>query len=94
VLATLRRFMREGSPWRSLHAMAEQASGSILERFLNARADKSYDASGTVTVPCLSGQAAPGPAMRPARSWELQGNKRFMSMFDEAGRRRQMASGL
>jgi transposase len=34
VLATLRRFLREGTPWRSLHASAEQVSGSTLRRFL------------------------------------------------------------
>jgi hypothetical protein len=34
VLATLRRFLREGTPWRSLRAGAEQASGSTLRRFL------------------------------------------------------------
>jgi hypothetical protein len=34
VLATLRRFLREGSPWRSLRATAEQVSGSTLQRFL------------------------------------------------------------
>jgi hypothetical protein len=34
VLATLRRFLREGSPWRSLRATAEQVSGSTLRRFL------------------------------------------------------------
>jgi transposase len=34
VLATLRRFLREGTPWRSLRASAGQASGSTLRRFL------------------------------------------------------------
>src|SRR3954462_2531413 len=34
VLATLRRFLREGSPWRSLRATAGQVSGSTLRRFL------------------------------------------------------------
>jgi len=32
VLATLRRFLREGTPWRSLTATAAQASGSTLRR--------------------------------------------------------------
>ena len=32
VLATLRRFLREGTPWRSLRATAAQASGSTLRR--------------------------------------------------------------
>ena len=34
VLATLRRFRREGTPWRSLRASAGQASGSTLRRCL------------------------------------------------------------
>src|SRR3954452_21781201 len=34
VLATLRRFLREGTPWRSLRATADQASGSTLRRRL------------------------------------------------------------
>jgi hypothetical protein len=34
VLATLRRFLREGLPWRGLRATAEQVSGSTLRRFL------------------------------------------------------------
>jgi transposase len=34
VLATLRRFLREGTPWRSLKATADQASGSTLRRRL------------------------------------------------------------
>lgn len=34
VLASLRRFLREGTPWRSLRATADQASGSTLRRCL------------------------------------------------------------
>ena len=34
VLATLRRFLREGTPWRSLTATAAQASGATLRRCL------------------------------------------------------------
>jgi transposase len=34
VLATLRRFLREGTPWRSLTATADAASGSTLRRRL------------------------------------------------------------
>ncbi len=34
VLATLRRFLREGTPWRSLTATEDQASGSTLRRCL------------------------------------------------------------
>src|SRR3954454_24279071 len=34
VLATLRRFLREGTPWRSLTATAAQGSGSTLRRWL------------------------------------------------------------
>jgi len=34
VVATLRRFLREGLPWRSLRATVEQVSGATLRRFL------------------------------------------------------------
>ena len=34
VIATLRRFLREGLPWRSLRASVEPVSGSTLRRFL------------------------------------------------------------
>jgi transposase len=34
VLATMRRFLREGTPWRSLKATADAASGSTLRRHL------------------------------------------------------------
>ena len=34
VLATLRQFVREGTPWRSLRATADTASGSTLRRHL------------------------------------------------------------
>lgn len=34
VLATLRQFLRDGIPWRSLTATADQASGSTLRRHL------------------------------------------------------------
>jgi transposase len=34
VVATLRRFLREGTPWRSLTATEGQASGSTLRRYL------------------------------------------------------------
>ena len=36
MLATLRRFLREGMPWRSLRARKGQASGSTLRRALGA----------------------------------------------------------
>ena len=39
VLATLHQFLREGSPWRRLHASAEQASGSTLRRRLREWAE-------------------------------------------------------
>ena len=39
VVATLRRFLREGTPWRSLKATAEQASGSTLRRSLKRWAE-------------------------------------------------------
>jgi transposase len=34
VLATLRQFLREGTPWRRLRATATRASGSTLRRYL------------------------------------------------------------
>jgi transposase len=34
VLATLRQFLREGTPWRSLRATVNKASGSTLRRYL------------------------------------------------------------
>ena len=34
VLATLRRFLREGTPWRSLTATEDMVSGSTLRRAL------------------------------------------------------------
>jgi hypothetical protein len=34
VLATLRQFLREGTPWRSLRATEDKASGSTLRRWL------------------------------------------------------------
>jgi hypothetical protein len=34
VVATLRRFLREGTPWQSLKATANMASGSTLRRAL------------------------------------------------------------
>lgn len=34
VVATLRRFLREGTPWRGLRASDEEASGSTLRRWL------------------------------------------------------------
>jgi hypothetical protein len=34
VLATLQQFVREGTPWRSLHATVDKASGSTLRRHL------------------------------------------------------------
>ena len=39
VLATLRRFLREGTPWRSLTATKDQASGSTLRRRLRDGAE-------------------------------------------------------
>ena len=34
VVATLRRFLREGTPWRGLRATATEAGGSTLRRWL------------------------------------------------------------
>jgi transposase len=39
VLRSLRRFLREGTPWRSLTATAAQASGSTLRRWLTRWAE-------------------------------------------------------
>ena len=39
VLATLRQFLREGTPWRSLTATDAQASGSTLRRWLTRWAE-------------------------------------------------------
>ena len=39
VVATLRQFLREGSPWRSLRARVDQVSGSTLRRFLTRWAE-------------------------------------------------------
>ena len=36
VLATLRQFLREGTPWRSLRASKHKVSGSTLRRWLDA----------------------------------------------------------
>lgn len=38
VLTTLRQFLRECTPWRSLQATQKKASGSTLRRCLDARA--------------------------------------------------------
>jgi cytochrome b len=38
VVATLRRLLREGTPWRGLIATEDQASGSTLRRCLARRA--------------------------------------------------------
>ena len=40
VVATLRRFLREGTPWRGLRATADQASGSTLRRYLARWAER------------------------------------------------------
>jgi transposase len=40
VLATLRQFLREGMPWRSLRASAEKVSGSTLRRHLDRWAEQ------------------------------------------------------
>ena len=46
VLATLRQFLREGSPWRSLRARIDQVSGSTLRRFLTRWAETGVLAKG------------------------------------------------
>ncbi len=56
VLATLRRFLREGTPWRSLTATAAQASGSTLRRWLTRWARMGLLAQGhAVLVGMLRG---------------------------------------
>src|SRR6187200_3294786 len=40
VVATLRRFLREGTPWRSLSATPDQASGATLRRCLRRWAER------------------------------------------------------
>ena len=40
VVATLRRFLREGTPWRSLNATPDQASGATLRRCLRRWAER------------------------------------------------------
>jgi transposase len=57
VLATLRRFVREGTPWRGLRATAEQASGSTLRRRLRewAQADNLLQQAHAVLVALLRG---------------------------------------
>jgi transposase len=57
VLATLRRFLREGTPWRGLRATPEHASGSTLRRRLEewARADHLLQQVHAVLVAMLRG---------------------------------------
>jgi hypothetical protein len=44
VVAALRRFLREGTPWRSLSATPDQASGSTLRRCLRRWAERGLPA--------------------------------------------------
>ena len=60
VLATLRQFLREGAPWRSLRASAEKASGSTLRRHLERWARRSADEG-----PCRVGPPAARRQPRP-----------------------------
>jgi transposase len=56
VLATLRQFLREGTPWRSLKATAERASGSTLRRRLQEwAADNLLQQAHAVLVAMLRG---------------------------------------
>jgi hypothetical protein len=60
VVGTLRRFLREGLPWRSLRATVEQVSGSTLRRFLAYWAKNAVLAKVvTVTYPRIKGVALP-----------------------------------
>jgi transposase len=57
VLATLRRFLREGTPWRSLTATADEASGATLRRRLRnwARAGNLLQQAHAALVAMLRG---------------------------------------
>jgi transposase len=46
VVATLRRFLREGTPWRRLRATPDHASGSTLRRILGRWAETGLRAKG------------------------------------------------
>src|SRR4051812_49893753 len=62
VVATLRRFLREGLPWRSLRATIEQASGSTLRRFLAFWGEKAVLGQGhALLVAMLRGNPTPIP---------------------------------
>ena len=54
VLATLRRFLREGTPWRSLIATEDMVSGSTLRRALErwARTGVWVVSVGVVEIRC------------------------------------------
>src|SRR3954466_12840652 len=60
VLATLRRFLREGTPWRSLRATSAQASGSTLRRRLPGLAGAHPPPPGP---PPLGAQLRGGPGL-------------------------------
>ena len=59
VLATLRRCLREGTPWRGLRASDEQASGSTLRRTLARWAEQ--DVLGRAHAMMVSLLRRPGP---------------------------------
>src|SRR5919202_1693199 len=59
VLATLRQFLREGTPWRSLRASAETVSGSTLRRHLDRWAQQ-----GLLTRVHAAGSADAGSRSR------------------------------
>ena len=77
VLATLRQFLREGSPWRSLRARIDQVSGSTLRRFLTRWAETGVLAKGhAMLVAMLRGNPTlilDSCSVRAKRGGELTG---------------------
>jgi hypothetical protein len=60
VVTTLRRFLREGTPWRSLTATEEQASGATLRRCLARWAETAVLAK-SIAAQCGPSEAATSP---------------------------------
>ena len=84
VLATLRRFLREGTPWRSLTATADAASGSTLRRRLRDWAEGGHllQQVHAVLVAMLRGDPdliLDSCSVRAKRGGELTGEPRRVS---------------
>ena len=60
VLATLRRFLREGTPWRSLKATEDMVSGSTLRRALARWAHTGLLAQVHALAGARPGRCTPG----------------------------------